>query len=196
MIARAARPLIAILLLAAAQALAQAPQTAFLDELTWTEVRDQVRAGRNTIIIPIGGTEQSGPYIALGKHNARVRILSEKIALALGNALVAPVIAYVPEGAIYPATAHMRFPGTISIPARSSRRFSNTRRAAFQAHGFRDIRVPGRSRRLPEGRKGSRRPAQSRMGRHADSGPCLAGILSRRQRGVRRSAAQARLSRR
>src|SRR5664279_1776247 len=109
MIARAARPLVAILLLAAAHALAQAPQTVFLDELTWTELRDQIRAGRRTIIVPIGGTEQSGPHIVLGKHNVRVKVLAEKIALALGDTLVAPVMAYVPEGNISPPTAHMRW---------------------------------------------------------------------------------------
>jgi creatinine amidohydrolase len=139
MIARFARPLLAILLLATAQALAQAPQTVFLDELTWTELRDQVHAGRHTIIIPIGGTEQSGPYIALGKHNARVRILAEKIALALGDALVAPVIAYVPEGAISPATGHMRFPGTITIPNQVFQKTLEYAARSVQLHGFRDI---------------------------------------------------------
>src|SRR5215469_7149563 len=87
----------------------------FLEELTWTELRGRVAAGATTIIVPIGGTEQSGPHIALGKHNARVVALSAKIAAQLGNALVAPVIAYVPEGDIDPPSGHMRFPGTISI---------------------------------------------------------------------------------
>ena len=84
-----------------------------IEDLTWTELREQVRAGRTTIIVPVGGTEQNGPYIALGKHNVRVKALAEKVAVALGNALVAPVIAYVPEGGLNPPTAHMRFPGTI-----------------------------------------------------------------------------------
>ena len=44
-----------------------------LEELTWTEVRDVVRAGKTTIIVPTGGTEQNGPHMALGKHNARVK---------------------------------------------------------------------------------------------------------------------------
>src|ERR1700686_347758 len=116
MIDRIVRPLLAILLLAASQALAQAPQTVFLDELTSSELRDQIRAGRRTIIVPIGGTEQNGPHMVLGKHNVRVKILAEKIALALGDTVVAPVMAYVPEGGISPPTEHMRFPGTLSIP--------------------------------------------------------------------------------
>src|SRR6202162_2410954 len=112
MIARIAWPLLAILLLAASQALAQAPQPVSLAALTSNELRDQIRAGRRTVIVPIGGTEQNGPHMVLGKHNVRVKVLSEKIALALGDTVVAPVMAYVPEGGISPPTAHMRFPGT------------------------------------------------------------------------------------
>src|SRR3989442_1144717 len=86
----------------------------FLDDLTWMELRDLITAGATTIIVPIGGTEQSGPAIALGKHNVRVRILAEKIAEGLnGTALIAPVVSYVPEGNISPPTGHMKFPGTI-----------------------------------------------------------------------------------
>jgi creatinine amidohydrolase len=143
MIARVARALLALLptllFLAAAQALAQAPQTLFLDELTSSEVRDQVRAGRRTIIIPIGGTEQNGPHMVLGKHNVRVKILAEKIALALGDALVAPVMAYVPEGDAAPPTSHMRFAGTISVPDSIFQKTLEYAARSLKAHGFRDI---------------------------------------------------------
>src|SRR5713226_6543564 len=95
---------------------ARASDTAFLEELTWTELRDLIRSGKTTIILPTGGTEQNGPHMALGKHNVRVKALSERVARALGNAIVAPVIAYVPEGGLNPPTGHMRFPGTITVP--------------------------------------------------------------------------------
>src|SRR5580765_5594179 len=110
------RHLLWVLLVATTVALAQSPGSVFLDDLTWTELRDQVRAGKTTIIVPIGGTEQNGPHMVLGKHNVRVKVLSEKIAKTLGNALVAPVVAYVPEGSVDPPTAHMKFPGTITVP--------------------------------------------------------------------------------
>ena len=77
----------------------------FLEDLTWTELRDEIGTGKTTIIIPIGGTEQNGPAMALGKHNRRVKLLCERIAISLGNALVAPVIAYVPEGNLSPPSA-------------------------------------------------------------------------------------------
>ena len=100
----------------AAGPVVQQPDTVFLEELTWTELRAGIQAGKTTIIVPIGGTEQNGPHMALGKHNARVRTLAERVARTLGDAFVAPVIAYVPEGALQPATGHMRFPGTITVP--------------------------------------------------------------------------------
>src|SRR5947207_1744732 len=83
-------------------AAAQGAKSVFLEELTWTELRDDIRAGKTTIIVPVGGTEQSGPHMALGKHNVRAKVLAGRIAESLGNALVAPVIAYVPEGSIEP----------------------------------------------------------------------------------------------
>jgi creatinine amidohydrolase len=93
-----------------------ASSSLFLEELTWPELRDRVAAGTTIAIVPIGGTEQNGVHMALGKHNVRVRLLAERIAKQLGNAVVAPVVAYVPEGAIEPPAAHMRWPGTITVP--------------------------------------------------------------------------------
>src|ERR1700747_2986111 len=118
---------------------ARAADTVFLEELTWIEVRDLIRSGKTTIIVPIGGTEQNGPHMALGKHNLRVRFLSEKIARTLGNALVAPVIAYVPEGTIEPPTAHMRFPGTITVPEEAFQKTLEYAARSFKLAGFRDI---------------------------------------------------------
>src|SRR5262249_47495912 len=89
---------VCLLLTCASRAPGQAPDTVFLEELTWTELRDAIRSGKTTIILPTGGTEQNGPHMALGKHNARVKRLSERIARSLGNALVAPVLAYAPAG--------------------------------------------------------------------------------------------------
>jgi creatinine amidohydrolase len=111
----------------------------FLEDLTWTELRDEIGAGKTTIIVPIGGTEQNGPAMALGKHNRRVKLLSERIAVVLGNALVAPVIAYVPEGALNPPSGHLRFPGTISVPEAAFETILEYAARSFKLHGFKDI---------------------------------------------------------
>jgi creatinine amidohydrolase len=105
----------ALIVLAAGAAQAAGPPLQ-LEALTWTELRDRISAGATTVLVPIGGTEQNGPHMALGKHNRRVALLAERIAARLGDTLVAPVLAYVPEGSIEPAAGHMRWPGTISVP--------------------------------------------------------------------------------
>ena len=114
-----------------------------LEELTSTEVGERVAAGCNTILIPVGATEQTGPYVALGKHNYRVRLLAGQIAMKLGNALVAPVISYVPEGAINPPVAHMRYAGTISIPDAAFEAMLEGAARSFRQHGFRYIVLLG-----------------------------------------------------
>jgi creatinine amidohydrolase len=102
--------------LATTPAYAAGPASVELEDFTWTELRDAIAGGKTTAIVPIGGTEQNGPLMALGKHNARAKALAEQIAGKLGDAIVAPVMAYVPEGSIEPPQAHVKFPGTLTIP--------------------------------------------------------------------------------
>jgi creatinine amidohydrolase/Fe(II)-dependent formamide hydrolase-like protein len=117
--------------------------TVFVDELTWTELRDRIAAGATTVIVPVGGTEQNGPHMVLGKHNARARALAERVALALGDALVAPVVAYVPEGNLSPPTAHMRFPGTVTVPTAAFEATLESIAQSYKLAGFRDIAFVG-----------------------------------------------------
>lgn len=130
---------LAALLLLAAPGAGAAAQSLYLEDLTWTELAAAIGSGRTTVLVPIGGTEQNGPYMALGKHNVRARLLAGRIAAELGNALVAPVIAYVPEGSIDPPTGHMRFPGTISVPDAAFETVLEYAARSFRRHGFTDI---------------------------------------------------------
>ena len=122
-----------------------APASVYLQDLSSTEVRDAIRAGQRTIIIPVGGTEQNGPHMALGKHNFRAQALAGRIAAELGNAMVAPVVAYVPEGRITPPTEHMRHAGTISIPEEAFKSVLDGAARSFAQHGFTDIVLIGDS---------------------------------------------------
>src|SRR5262249_15150255 len=92
-----------------------ARDSVFIEELTWLEVRDALRAGKTTAIIATGGVEMNGPYLATGKHNYILRATTEAIARKLGDALVAPIVPFVPEGEIDPPSGHMRYPGSISV---------------------------------------------------------------------------------
>lgn len=119
--------------------LAAPSSSVVLEELTSTELRDRINHGATTAIIPIGGVEQSGPYIALGKHNVRAAMLARQIAQKLGNTIVAPVVSYVPEGSISPPAGHMRQAGTISIPPAAFEAVLEGAAASLRQHGFRDI---------------------------------------------------------
>jgi creatinine amidohydrolase len=124
---------------------AQGPagSSVYIEELTTLEVSADLKAGKTTVIIPVGGTEQSGPHMAIGKHNTRAKALAGKIAVALGNALVAPVLAYVPEGNIDPPTEHMGFAGTISVPEDAFKSVLLGTARSFKKHGFTDIVLLG-----------------------------------------------------
>ena len=128
-----------LLVICLGRAGADAPDTVLLEDLTWTELGSLTASKSIVVIVPVGGTEQNGPHMTLGKHNVRVKVLSEKIARALGNALVAPVIAYVPEGQLSPPTAHMRFPGTITVPDETFQKVLEYAARSFRLHGVNDI---------------------------------------------------------
>src|SRR5262245_24526895 len=147
------RPILALTLALATTvlapgALAQTPDTVFLEELTWVEVRDAIAAGKTTVIVPTGGTEQNGPHMVLGKHNFLVKYKAGEIAKRLGNAIVAPVLAYVPEGDVpgaKPATGHLRFPGTIQLPEEVYEVGLGSAARRLRSSGFSDIAFVGDS---------------------------------------------------
>lgn len=130
--------LLLVLLTAAGVAAAQ-PASVSLEAFTSPELAAAIHAGKTTVLVPVGGTEQNGPHMVLGKHNVRVKALADKVARELGNALVAPVIAYVPEGSVNPPTGHMRYPGTITVPADVYRKLLASAARSLRQAGFRDI---------------------------------------------------------
>ena len=136
-------PVLGLLLLLVAAPGWAAPTGIFLEDLTSLEVATALREGHTTIIIPVGGVEQNGPHMALGKHNLRVKVLAGRIAQQLGNAIVAPVVAYVPEGKVTPPTEHMRFAGTISVSEVAFKGILDGTARSFRQHGFRDIVLLG-----------------------------------------------------
>lgn len=138
---------LAALLAITSEAHAEAPRAAEvrIEHLTWTEVRDRLAAGQSTIIVPTGGTEQNGPHLVTGKHNLIVAATAERIARALGDALVAPVLAYVPEGDASRRTGHMAYPGTITLPEPVFAKVLESAAESFKAHGFTTIVLLGDS---------------------------------------------------
>jgi len=118
----------------------RAPDTVFIDELTWEETRDALKAGKTTAIVPTGGTEKNGYHMVLGKHNYVVAHAADLMARRLGNALVAPVIQYVPEG-----DPDRQDPGEISLPSPAYDQLLDAVARSLKAHGFTDILFIGDS---------------------------------------------------
>lgn len=114
-----------------------------IDALTSPELRERIAAGSTTVLLPIGGTEQNGAHLALGKHNQRAAALAARIAERLGGTLVAPVLAYVPEGAIDPPTGHMRYAGTLSVPDAAFEAVLEGAAGSLCHHGFRHVVLLG-----------------------------------------------------
>lgn len=123
---------------------AQSTGAPFIEEMTWTEVRDAIAGGKRVAIIPIGGTEQNGPHMVLGKHNYIVTFAARAIADRLGNALVAPTLQYVPEGD-YTRPGFGDKPGVISLPSPAYDRLLDAAARSLRAHGFTDILLIGDS---------------------------------------------------
>jgi creatinine amidohydrolase len=113
--------------------------TVWIEEMTWMDVRDALKAGKTTVIIPTGGIEPNGPWLVTGKHNYVLRANCDAIARKLGNALCAPIIEYVPEGAIEPKSGHMTSPGTISMREETFRAVLTDVAHSLKMHGFQNI---------------------------------------------------------
>jgi creatinine amidohydrolase len=122
-----------------------AEDSVFVEELTWTEVRDAIEAGKTTAIVGTGGIEQNGPYVATGKHNYVLQATTEAIARKLGDALVAPIVEFVPEGDIEPPSGHMKYPGTVSLSEETFKSLLIDICSSLKQHGFQDIVLIGDS---------------------------------------------------
>jgi creatinine amidohydrolase len=117
----------------------------WLEEMTWMDVRDALAAGKTTVIIATGGFEPNGPFLALGKHNYVLQANCEAIARRLGNALCAPVVKFVPEGAVDGGGGHMASPGTISLSQQTYQAMLSEIARNMKAHGFENIIMIGDS---------------------------------------------------
>jgi creatinine amidohydrolase len=118
----------------------QAPDTVFIDELTWEETRDAMKTGKTAVIVPTGGTEKNGYHMVIGKHNYVVAHAANLMARRLKNALVAPVVQYVPEG-----DPDRQNAGAISLPSPAYDMLLDAAARSLRVHGFKDILFIGDS---------------------------------------------------
>lgn len=131
-----------ILLLLPSVVLAQS-KSVLIEDLTWTEVRDAIAAGKTTAIFYAGSTEQNGPGLALGKHIFIAHYIAQRIAEELGNALVYPTMPYAPAGDPIKKTGHMRFPGTVSVSENTFGAVAREVALSAIAAGFKNVALMG-----------------------------------------------------
>ena len=114
-----------------------------IEEMTWTEVRDAIAAGRTTAIIYVGSTEQNGPHMVIGKHTFIAHYVAQRIAEELGDALVYPTLPFAPTGDPVAKKGHMRFPGSVSLSPTVFDGVVHGIAASAIAAGFRQVYIMG-----------------------------------------------------
>jgi creatinine amidohydrolase len=110
----------------------------WIEELTWMEIRDAMRAGKTTALIVAGSTEQNGPYVPAGKHVFVLRATAEAIARKLGNALIAPAIPFEPGN-------FSNVPGTIQVRDTTYDALIEDEAESLKANGFKHVILIGDS---------------------------------------------------
>ena len=117
------------------------PNTVWLEEMTWMDARDAIASGKTTVIVPVGGLDPNGPWIAISKHNLIVGALCESIARMLGNALCAPVVKFVPLGGIAPEYSDA--PGALYVSEPTYEALLTDIASDLKVHGFKSIVLIG-----------------------------------------------------
>jgi creatinine amidohydrolase len=79
-----------------------------LDKLTWPEVESEIAAGRDTVVVALGATEQHGCHIPL----ATDALLGDEMARSVADRIDAFVAPTVRIGC---SAHHLDFPGTLSL---------------------------------------------------------------------------------
>jgi creatinine amidohydrolase/Fe(II)-dependent formamide hydrolase-like protein len=111
------------------------PPSLELEHLTWTEVRDAIADGYDTVILVGGSLEGHGSHLPLGTDTIWGREFGLKIAERLGGSLLAPVIPYGPDEGL------MAFPGTVHVDLETTGRLLQAICESLLSHGFRRIVV-------------------------------------------------------
>ena len=147
-------------------------QTVWLEEMTWMDVRDALADGKTTAIVPTGGIEPNGPWLALGKHNYVLRSTCAATARLLETAICTPIVKLVPEGSIEPKRGHMRSPGTLSLRETTFEAVLIDVARSLKTHGFEHIVFIGDS----GGNQHGQRAVAERLNAEWNGSPVLAHV--------------------
>jgi creatinine amidohydrolase len=114
------------------------PKSVFMQDFTWPELKAAIAGGSDSVLLFAGSVEETGPYVAIGKHIFRARLYADEVARTLGHTLVAPIVPAVP------ASGPLRlFPGTINVPADVYSEYTAAIVRSLAAAGFKHIFLLG-----------------------------------------------------
>ena len=100
--------------------------------LTWPEIRRELEAGRDTIVIAFGAVEQHGHHLPMGTDSMLGDALGEAIAERL-DAIRAPTMR------VGCSQHHMAFPGTMSLSNETFHAMVADIVSGWAGHGFKRI---------------------------------------------------------
>ena len=131
--------LLAAILSFGISAAATAQQQVDMELMTYPEIAAAMQAGKTTVLIYNGGTEQRGPHAVLGGHSLIARRVSVEIAGRLGNALVAPVLPFsIAGGHLNP-----KWPGSVNLPGPLFSAVNEAVVDSMVVNGFKNIVLMG-----------------------------------------------------
>lgn len=108
-------------------------ETVLMEEMTWREIKQAIKQGKDTAILVSASIEQHGPHLPTATDTIIGYATAEAVAKTLGNALVAPLIR--------PALSrhHIDFPGTIALRLETFVKVLEEHCFCLRAHGFKKI---------------------------------------------------------
>lgn len=109
--------------------MAEQPEV-FLERMTWPEIEAAIAAGRTRAVVCLAAVEQHGPHLPEGTDAWLGQELAGRLARALGDALVAPVIR---PGC---SEHHLGFAGTITVPVDVLAALLDAYVDSLSRHGF------------------------------------------------------------
>lgn len=134
------RVLVALVLLCGlAATTVSAQQQVDIELMTYPDIAAALQAGKITVLIYNGGTEQRGPHAVLGGHNFIARRASVEIAQRLGDALVAPVLPFSIAG----RHLNPKWPGSVNLPGPLFSAVNEAVVDSMVVNGFKNIVLMG-----------------------------------------------------
>jgi creatinine amidohydrolase len=108
-------------------------QEVLIERMTSPQIGAAIEAGATTVVVAAGAVEQHGPHLPLFMDAEHGTELAVRVALRLGNALVAPTIR------VGCSEHHMAFAGTVSLRKQTFQAICLDYVASLARHGFTHI---------------------------------------------------------